>query len=202
MKKLFFIALIFAVQTAAFAQRKKTLDCGGLVEESKIPFVFGVMDTLKPDPCGARPPYNYWRVLTISPEEGYIIHKKKVVIQTETTVDSDCNVDVVEIARDTIITGSDVIMGEETGITVGGKYVVQCELMLEAPSNRPKGFMATLLPDGNKYAGYWVVHYGEYDTSAEAQKALRYLKTEYQPEFCSAFIRRLPQGCEFRFEYR
>ena len=34
MKKLFFIALIFAVQPT-FAQRNETLDCGGLVEESK-----------------------------------------------------------------------------------------------------------------------------------------------------------------------
>ena len=110
MKKLFFIpALFFAVQPT-FAQNE-TLDCGGLVEESKIPFVFGIMDTLTPDPCGAKPPYDYWSVLTISPEEGYTIHRKKVVIRTETTVDSDCNVDVVEISRDTIITRTDVIMG-------------------------------------------------------------------------------------------
>jgi hypothetical protein len=195
MKKIILLTLI------PFTSFSQSVDCEGLISETENAFVFGVNRPLEPDPCGAKPPYDYGAVLTVSPEAGKTVEYKKVIIKTETTVDHECNVETVELERDTIVTHTDVIMGERTGIMVGGKYVVQCELMREAPSNRPKGFMSTLLPDENKYGGYWVVHYGEYSTKENADAALRRLKTDY-PEYCSAFIRKLPSNCEFRYEYK
>ncbi len=174
-------------------------NCDGLLTRTNIPFDIPIMDTLPPDPCGARPPYSNTGVLTVSPPQGQKVQHRSVVIYTQTTVDHKCNVEVVEVRRDTIVTKEFILYGSRTGF-VGDSYVVQCEMLLEAPETRPNGFMATLLSQYDKYSGYWVVHYGEYNTVEEAQVALRKLKRDH-PEFCSSFVRKLPAGCEFRYEY-
>jgi hypothetical protein len=159
-----------------------------------------IKPALTPDPCGAKQRYPGTPTLTCSPASGEQIIKFGIRIITETTINSDCESTTREISRDTFVISSEAVIGQNR--TVGGGYIVQCELLTKAPKSRPVGFMATLLPKGDKYADYWTTHYGgEYATAKEATAAMEVLKTKY-PEFCSAFVRKLPSNCTHRFEYR
>lgn len=158
----------------------------------------GVKPALTPDKCSAKSKYVGNAVLTCSPPTGEKIVYYGIRIISETIITSDCETTTRELQRDTFVTGEETVIGENR--LVGGLYVVQAELLREAPKTRPVGFMATLLPDG-QYAGYWVTHYGEYATAQAANAALKSFKAKH-PEFCSAFVRRLPTNCRYRFEYR
>jgi hypothetical protein len=160
-----------------------------------------IKPSLAPDPCGAKQRYPGTPNLTCSPAAGEHIIKYGVKIITETIINGeDCEVTTREISRDTFVISAETVVGQTR--TVGGGYIVQCELLTKAPKSRPVGFMATLLPKGDKYSGYWTTHYGgEYATAKEAEAAKESLKSLH-PEFCSAFVRRLPNNCTHRFEYR
>lgn len=193
MKKIFSIFIFFIFSATINAQN----NCG-YSTKTALPFNFAVNNPLTPDPCGAKPPYNTVGRLTVSPPQGYIKNSYSVEITTKTIIDENCNVLQVEVSRDTILTGTKTIFGEKTEPTKA-LWVVRTELLTIAPHTRPSGFMATLLPNSHQLGGYWITHFGEYNSFNAADNALKELKTLY-PEFCSAFVYKMP-ACEFRFEY-
>jgi len=154
---------------------------------------------LTPDPCQAKPKYAGIPILTCSPPTGEQIIKYGVRIVSETVVSSNCEVTTREISRDTFVESAETVFTKQNA--VGGLWVVQFECKTEVPKTRPVGFMATLLPESAEYAGYWVTHSAEYSNSKDAEKARLEFKEKY-PEFCSAFVRQLPENCQYRFEYR
>lgn len=86
-----------------------------------------------------------------------------------------------------------------TIISISKKYYSRCELLTYLPKSRPVGWAAYKLASSEKFAGYWAIGYGWFDSIEEANKMSELLKTQY-PEFCTCFGTEIPIWSE-RFKY-
>lgn len=177
-------------------------NCDELTTVSEIELIFDVNGALKPDPCGAKTKYDGNSYLKRSPEAGYEETVYNVIINHQTIINEKCESNTVEISRDTVETGSNLIFGEIINRPDGNYYTIRLELLRRSPKSRPKGCLSSLIPDGNgKISGYWVTTFGKYSTSSEASEHLKDFKIDY-PEFCRAYVYKLPSGIQYQYGYR
>jgi len=190
MKKIFILVAMLLLVSTLHGQ-----EC--LTEVKFIPTVHKVNPALKPDSCTLKA-YDTKKILLYSPIQGYYIYEKTVRIVLEKIIDKSCKETINIISQDTILTNT-TYYPEQPDKKTGNYWTIKVELMREAPIKRPENFYSTKLPSGI-YEGYWVTHYGKYQTADIARRNLIEFKKEH-PEFCRAYIYLLPENCEFQFQY-
>jgi hypothetical protein len=205
MKKLFNLLLLL-IPVFGYTQQTSA-PCGAITERVPIPAEYSTNAPLPPDPCDALADYGTEKSPTISATPEYLEIEKRIRVVVETLIDPDnCSTQVREISRDTIVVGQRKVYVASTEPT-SEYWTVRMELMVYPPNSRPDGCLVTKLPDGamaqdntQEIKDYWVVHYGQYRSKAEAKAATTLLKQRH-PEFCRAYAYLLPAGCQYQFQY-
>lgn len=193
--KWFLPIFLISFSNIGFSQRP----CEDLIQRFEFPVEHSTNGPLVPDPCNALNDYGTERILQISPTPGYQEIKKMVRVTTETIWDPEtCHAESKVLSRDTIEISNKRYNSVITA-TDGGYWTVRMELMVYPPLSRPKGSLATKLPNTN-LKDYWVIHRGKFETEKEARLAVKILKEQY-PEFCRSFAYFLPEGCQFQYKY-
>lgn len=208
------LLILFAVSGNLLAQieNNQTFNCDDLRVKDIVEFQHQVKDPLKPDPCHGLDNYGTALEMVYAPESGYTVTYYMVESTVKYRFDPiTCEVEMDIIKTDTVPVDTDLYPSKPGEIT-GGYYTVQMEMWRKAPNSRPTSYDLNVVLDRGetsdvyvskletgKYAGYWIVHCGQFKTKEKAVAAAKYIRTN--TEFCTSFARYLEEGIEFQGIY-
>lgn len=199
-------------QMFAQIRNNQTFDCDDLQVKEVVEFQHQVNKALKPDPCHGHDNYGTRLEMVYAPESGYTVTYYKVESTVKYTFDPiTCEVEMDIVKTDTVPVDTD-LYPSKPGETTGGYYTAQMEMWRNAPNSRPTSYDLDIVLDkgetsdiyvskleSGKFAGYWIVHCGQFNTKEKAAAAAKYIRSH--TEFCTTLSRFLDSDIEFQGIY-